>query len=161
MSLIRHAVSRAQAAFAVTETCEISLSSYISSNNTHISLVALLAHPVFSHITASPDLTGTAATAKEENTPANCWKGALAVTLSFQLHSDSIAKTQSCLFSYRTSHFTEIVALKQLFPKIGSSPGFPRPPLSEICQQMGGCPCLPDCVTVCLCFWSVGQGTGH
>lgn len=51
------------------------------------------------------------------------------------LLTDSITKIQGCLFSYHTNDFTEIVALKQLFPEIGSSPGFPLPLLSSAWRQ--------------------------
>lgn len=41
------------------------------------------------------------------------------------LLTDSLTKIDCCSFSHHAIPFPEIVALKQLFPKIGSPPGLP------------------------------------
>lgn len=59
----------------------------------------------------------------------------LVTTLSIYitvLLRDSLTKINYYIFSHHDNSFPEIVAFKQLFPKIGSSPGFPLLLLSSV-----------------------------
>lgn len=51
------------------------------------------------------------------------------------LLADPLTKLNCCSFSHHAKRFPEIVALKQLFPKIGSSPGFPPLLLPSVWRQ--------------------------
>lgn len=142
---------------------EISLSSLISSNNAHIILVVLVAHPVLTHsmwTTTSQrcqmfgsyrNVTCIITTLKRNKYVSEMfvviegfWKRCFrcgCVPLCPHM-TDSLTKIDYCSFSHHANSFPEIVALKQLFPKIGSSRGLPPTAVmeAEICKQTGDCP---------------------